>query len=84
MAQVTIRSVKDEWLANAKSEAARRGVSLNSILLEALRERFGSEKTTTNGLEQFAGCLPFESDEERQQWEDAMKLNDQVDEELWR
>lgn len=57
MSQVTVRKVKDEWVAKAKAEAAARGVSMNSLFVELIRERFGESKTS-NGLEKFAGTQP--------------------------
>lgn len=85
MAQVTIRRVEDEWIKQAKAEAKNLGVSMNQVLVDALARGLGVDgKKKTNGLEKFAGCMPFESDEERNQWEESMKVFEQVDEELWK
>ena len=85
MTQLTVRRVEEAWVAKAKAIAAERGVSMNTILVEVLRQSFGGEDSPkTNGLEQFAGCMPFESDEERKQWDESMKVFDQIDEELWK
>ena len=85
MSQVTIRRVEDEWIVKAKAEAKELGVSMNQVLVDALAKGLGvGEKKKTNGLEKFAGCMPFESDEERDQWEESMKVFEQIDEELWK
>lgn len=56
MAQVTIRQVEEEWVATAKAKAAERGVSMNTVLREAIRTGLGvGETKRTNGLEKFSG-----------------------------
>ena len=85
MTQVTVRRIEESWVAKAKAKAADEGVSMNQVLVDAIGKGLGvkSEKKT-NGLEKFAGCMPFESEEERKQWEESMKVFDQIDEELWK
>ena len=69
MTQVTVRRVEEAWVAKAKAEAAERGVSMNTVLVEAIEEKFGgADQPKTNGLEKFAGCMPYESSEERSYW----------------
>lgn len=85
MTQVTIRQIEDEWVAKAKAEAAARKVSMNSVLKEAIGRGLGLELSkTTNGLGKFAGCMPFESDEERKQWEEHMADCARIDPEDWK
>lgn len=85
MSQVTIRRVEDAWIKQAKAEAKDLGVSMNQVLVDALARGLGvNGKKKTNGLEKFAGCMPFESDEERQQWEESMKVFERADDELWK
>ncbi len=85
MTQVTVRRVEESWVAKAKAEARRRGVSMNQVLVEALARGLGvSREPRKNGLEKFAGCMPFESERERGEWEQSMKVFEQVDEELWK
>ncbi len=85
MSQVTIRRVEDDWIKQAKAEAKELGVSMNQVLVDALARGLGVDgKKKSNGLEKFAGCMPFESDEERLQWEESMKVFEQVDDELWK
>ncbi|MFC7339132.1 hypothetical protein ACFQY0_18205 [Haloferula chungangensis] len=45
MTQVTTRQVEDEWVAKAKAKAAERGVSMNTVLVEALRTGLGVNGT---------------------------------------
>lgn len=85
MTQLTIRKVEEDWVAKAKEIAAERGVSMNTVIVEALRQSFGKvSRSKANGLQEFAGCMPFESDEERKQWDESMKVFNQIDEELWK
>lgn len=82
MTQVTIRRVDESWVAKAKALAAERGVSMNSVLLEAIGKGLGvSGGRKTNGLERFAGVCP---DEFGKDWDKAMEVFEQVDDELWR
>ncbi len=61
MTQVTIRQIEDEWVSAAKAKAAERGVSMNTVLKEAVKKGLGIvEKKKTNGLERFAGSCPDE------------------------
>ena len=71
MTQVTIRQRVDEsWVEKAKADAKERGVSMNQVLVDALRRGLGFEpKKKTNGLERFAGTMTFESEEEEARWD---------------
>lgn len=70
MTQVTIRRVEESWVAKAKADAAERGVSMNQVLVDALRQGLGVEgKKKTNGLEHFAGTMHFASVDEETRWE---------------
>ena len=85
MTQVTVRNIDEEWVAKAKAEAKDKGISMNAVLKEAIGRGLGVAKSReTNGLEKFAGCMPFESEEERKQWDENMKVFDRIDEELWK
>ena len=81
MTQVTIRRVQESWVAKAKADAAERGVSMNEVLLEAIRKGLGLGRETTNGLERFAGSCP---DQFGPDWDERMKVFEEVDEELWK
>ena len=85
MTQLTIRRVEESWVAKAKADAAERGVSMNQVLVEALQRGLGVDSAKkTNGLERFAGSLPFESVAEEQAWYKAMQDCEQIDEEQWK
>lgn len=56
MTQLTIRRVEEAWVAKAKADAAKRGVSMNQVLVDALQRGLGvGAQQKTNGLEQFSG-----------------------------
>ncbi len=85
MTQLTIRRVEESWVAKAKADAAERGVSMNQVLVDALQRGLGvSAEKKTNGLERFAGSLPFESSAEEKAWNEAMQDCEQIDEEQWK
>lgn len=78
MTQVTVRKVDDDVVAAAKAQAAERGVSMNTVLVEALRKQLGTpEKPKTNGLEQFAGDSADLFDEKWEKFlnEDLMEIH---------
>ena len=59
MTQLTIRRVDEAWVAKAKADAAKRGVSMNQVLVDALQRGLGVDGSSkTNGLEQFSGTCP--------------------------
>ena len=85
MSQVTVRNIEDEWVEKAKAEASARKVSMNSVLREAIALGLGVELVkASNGLEKFVGCMPFESDEERKQWDEHLADCARVDTEEWK
>jgi|TARA_B110000037_G_scaffold46432_1_gene56849 hypothetical protein len=62
---VTIRQLEDEWVSAAKAKAAERGVSMNTVLKEAVKSGLGIvDKKKTNGLERCAGSCPDEFGED--------------------
>lgn len=82
MTQLTVRSVEEAWVAKAKAEAAKRGVSMNTVLVEALRDKFeDKQKSRSNGLEKFAGSCPEGFGPE---FDEAMKECSLIDEEMWK
>jgi len=82
MTQVTIRQLDDEWVSAAKARAAERGVSMNTVLKEAVKSGLGIvDKKKTNGLERFAGACPDEFGEE---WDKRMEVFNEIDEESWK
>ena len=87
--QTTLR-IRDDLYRQAKVEAAREGVTLTRFLESALQMRLTSQQggdqklQKTNGLEKFAGCMPFESDDERKQWDEHMADCARIDTEEWK
>jgi hypothetical protein len=85
MTQVTVRRVEEAWVAKAKAVAVERGVSMNQVLVDALQRGLGvADQKKANGLEAFAGSMPFESEAERIAWNEAMKDCERIDEESWK
>lgn len=82
MTQVTIRQLEDEWVSAAKKKAAERGVSMNTVLKEAVKRGLGIvEQKKTNGLERFSGSCP---DEFGDDWEKRMEVFNTIDEDSWK
>ncbi len=80
-----MRRIDESWVAKAKAEAAEKGVSMNQVLLDAIGRGLGVRPAPKkNGLEKFAGCMPFESEEERKQWDEHMKDCEQIDPVDWK
>jgi hypothetical protein len=83
MTQVTVRRIDESWVAKAKAEAVAKGVSMNQILVDALGKGLGvsDEPVRKNNLDRFSGDSPEEFGEE---WEESMKVFNQIDPELWK
>ena len=82
MTQVTIRQVQEEWVTKAKAVAAEKGVSMNSILVDALKKGLEVEgKTRRNNLDRFAGDSP---DDFGTDWDKTMEVFEVIDEETWK
>lgn len=82
MTQVTVRQVQEEWVAKAKAVAAEKGVSMNSVLVDALKKGLEVEgKTRRNNLDRFAGDSP---DDFGADWDKAMEKFEIIDEETWK
>ena len=82
MAQVTIRRVEEAWIAKAKAVAAEKGVSMNSVLVDALKKGLEVEgRTRRNNLDRFAGDSP---DDFGADWDKAMEIFEIIDEETWK
>lgn len=81
MKNLTVRNVPEELHEALKREKDRRGRSLNQTVLDLLRQRLAMGTTRSNGLARLAGSW---SEEEFQQFEEAVAPFERVDEELWR
>lgn len=83
MRHLTIRHVPPE-LANAlETEKRRRGISLNRTVIELLAQAVGlrTVRERSNGLRRLAGTW---TQEEFDEFEKAVEVTEQIDEELWR
>lgn len=81
MTQVTIRRIEKAWVEKAKAEAARRRVSMNQVLVEALRRGLGvdAEPVRKTNLDRFAGDSDFGP-----RWDEFLQKDlKQIDPELW-
>ena len=81
MTQVTIRRIEEAWVEKAKEEAVRRKVSMNQVLVEALRRGLGAdaEPVRKTNLDRFAGDSDFGPE-----WDEFLeKVLKHVDPELW-
>jgi plasmid stability protein len=82
MKALTVRNV-DAALAKAlQRERARRGTSLNQTVLDVLRRSLGvGPGRRSNGLCELAGTW---SAKEREDFDAAVQIFEQIDPELWR
>jgi hypothetical protein len=81
MTQVTVRGVEHSWVTTAKSEAAKRGVSMNQVLLEALARglNVSGVRVPKSNLDRFAGDSDFGPG-----WEEFLNKDlNRIDPELW-
>jgi plasmid stability protein len=81
MKTLTIRNVPSDLDAALQRERARRGQSLNSTVIDLLRQRLGLGATRSNGLARLAGAWTAD---EFQRFEGSIASLERVDEELWR
>jgi hypothetical protein len=81
MAQVTIRKVEEDWVAKAKALAVAKGVSMNSVLVDALKRGLEVEGACRRtNLDRFAADSP---DEFGADWNESMKVFEAIDEEAF-
>jgi hypothetical protein len=79
MGQVTIRQVEAAWVATAKEIATENGVSMNSVLVAALKRGLEVEgKTRATNLDKFAGDSPTEFGVD---WDKAMAVFETLEDE---
>ncbi len=83
MRHLTVRNIPAELAGALEAEKHRRRQSLNKTVIELLRQSLalGLGPPRSNGLKALAGSW---SREEHEQFEKAIALTEQVDEELWR
>jgi hypothetical protein len=83
MRHLTIRQVPPELAKALEEEKRRRGSSLNRTVLDLLSQALGigASGRRTNGLGELAGSW---TQEEFEEFEQAIEFTEQIDEELWR
>ena len=82
MKHLTIRQVPPELADALDEEKRRRGTSLNRTVLDLLTQALGVRASRrSNGLARLAGTW---SEDDLRQFDDAVALTEQIDEELWR
>lgn len=83
MRHLTIRNLPPEVGAALERKRARSQTSLNQTVIDLLRGALGvrGQGETSNGLARFAGTWTAE---EHEQFEAAVAMTEQIDEELWR
>ena len=80
MKQVTVRRVRKHCIEEATRLSRKRGVTVNTVLVEALEKGLGlNPEKNTNGLERFAGDSDFGAD-----WDARINELRQVDPDDWR
>jgi hypothetical protein len=79
---MTIRDVPTDLAEALEKEKIRRGKSLNQTVLQLLSQCLGVRSgPRNNGLARLAGSWTAE---EHKEFEEAIALTEQIDEELWR
>jgi len=83
MKHVTIRNIPPALAVALEREKERRRTSLNQTVISLLSHSLatGGESRRSNGLGRMAGTW---SEEERRNFEAAVAVTEQIDEELWR
>ena len=78
---LTIRNVPQDLYEALQRERSRSGRSLNQTVIELLNQRLGVGVARSNGLARLAGTW---TDEEFEQFQQAIAAFERVDEELWK
>ena len=82
MRHLTIRNIPPEIAAALDREKDRGRISLNQTVIELLRRALGVRRgEKRNGLSALAGTW---TEEEFARFEAAVRITEQIDEELWR
>lgn len=83
MRHLTVRNIPSDLATALKAEQERRHLSLNQTVIELLVHSLGvgAEGRRSNGLARLAGTWTAE---EHEQFEKALAVTEEIDEELWR
>lgn len=86
MVQLTVRGVKDELHTALKAEAARRGLSVNKVVLALLQEKVGlsngfqSKQPVFDDLDHLAGTW---TKEDAAEFQNQLTAQRNIDPEIW-
>jgi hypothetical protein len=82
MSQITLRGLDPQIEREIRRIAKKTGKSLNQVVLEMLRKSAGSRKRSpADSLRKLAGGW---TENEASEFNDAIKICAQIDEEIWR
>ncbi len=82
MRHLTVRNIPQGVAAALEREKQERGTSLNQTVIDALRRGLGVDHNRpSNGLGRLAGKW---SDEQFKRFQEAVRMTERIDEELWR
>jgi plasmid stability protein len=86
MANLSLRGIDERTAARLKSEARRRGVSVNALVLELIRQGVGlkpreAERAVHHDLDSLAGTW---DEKEAEAFLEAVSDFEQIDKALWR
>jgi hypothetical protein len=78
---LTVRNIPSEVAEALEAEKERSQSSLNHTVIDLLSRALGVRRDRRNGLARLAGSW---TQEEHEQFEAAVAVTEQIDEELWR
>ena len=82
MSQITLRGLDPQIERDIRQIAKKTGKSLNQVVLEMLGKSAGSRKRSpADSLRKLAGGW---TENEASEFNDAIKICEQIDEEMWR
>jgi plasmid stability protein len=80
MANLSLRNLDQETLERIRSSARRRGVSVNRLIVETLRERYAAGREQFDDLDHLAGSW---SEAEAKEFATATAPFAEIDGKLW-
>ena len=83
MKSITLHRLDDDLETRLSEVAAKRGLSLNQLIKNLLRERLGLDQPPTNHREDFEEFCGQWSDAEAKAFEKAVSDFATIDEEIW-
>lgn len=84
MKSITIHNLDAELYTKLKDQADTLGLSLNKLVKKMLRSQLGLESPRNKKKRDFSFMVNPMSEEEYTQFQESLKIFDQIDEELWK